>query len=150
MSIPPLWSTHPQSTTGAPWTLRRLPGSLSELPERWNYARDVVDRFAGETARPALQYRDASGQDHLYSFAEMSEGIHRFASVLESLCVGAGESLLVLLPPMPEWQFTVVGALAAAPDAKCDPSRLVHPVVVDLDLGPVVRKVSRRTLIAKV
>jgi acetyl-CoA synthetase/medium-chain acyl-CoA synthetase len=87
--------------------------SLSELPERWNYARDVVDRFAGETARPALEYRDASGQDHLYSFAEMSEGIHRFASVLESLSVGAGESLLVLLPPMPEWQFTVVGALAA-------------------------------------
>ncbi len=87
--------------------------SLRDLPEHWNYARDVVDRFASESGRLALLYRDAQGLDHSYDFAEMSEGIHRFASVLEGLGVGPGETLMVLLPPMPEWQLAVVGALAA-------------------------------------
>ena len=82
------------------------------LPEYWNYARDVVDTYASERGRRALHYRDAEGQDHHFDFPAMSEGIHRFASVLERLGVRPGDTLMVLLPPMPEWQICVIGALA--------------------------------------
>lgn len=87
---------------------------MSSLPESWNFARDVVDRFAvPEPRRPALLHRDARGRDHQYDFGAMSDGIHRFASVLAGQGVAPGEALLVLLPPLPEWQLAVIGAMAA-------------------------------------
>ena len=76
-------------------------------------ARDVVDRFAKDPDRPALLYRDAQDVEHQFSFLEMSEQIRRFANALETLGVESGEPLLVLLPPLPEWQVTVIGAMAA-------------------------------------
>lgn len=92
----------------------RIPGSLdAPQPSHFNFARDVVDRFAATPQRPALLYLDARGQTTRFDFGEMSDGIHRFASVLHQLGVAPGEPLLVLLPPIPAWQTSVIGAMAA-------------------------------------
>ncbi len=84
-----------------------------QLPPHFNFARDVVDRFAGDPNRRATLYRDAQGVESSISFAEMSDAIHRFSGLLESLGIGAGERVIVLLPRIPEWQFATVGALNA-------------------------------------
>ncbi len=82
-------------------------------PSHFNFARDVVDRFATTPERPALLYLDAHGRTRRFGFGEMSEGIHRFACVLHRLGIAPGEPLLVLLPPIPAWQTSVIGAMAA-------------------------------------
>ena len=82
-------------------------------PSHFNFARDVVDRFATTPERPALLYLDARGRTTRLGFGEMSDAIHRFASVLQRLGVAPGEPLLVLLPPIPAWQTSVIGAMAA-------------------------------------
>jgi acetyl-CoA synthetase/medium-chain acyl-CoA synthetase len=82
-----------------------------EVPKSFNFARDVVDRFAADPNRPATLYRDAHGAESEITFGEMSDWCHRFAGVLEGLGVGRGERVIVLLPRIPEWQITTVGTL---------------------------------------
>jgi acetyl-CoA synthetase/medium-chain acyl-CoA synthetase len=84
-----------------------------EVPPAFNFARDVVDRYAVDPNRRATLYRDSSGIEHSISFVQMSQWIHRFAGLLETLDVAQGERLIVLLPRIPEWQIATVGALAA-------------------------------------
>jgi acetyl-CoA synthetase/medium-chain acyl-CoA synthetase len=85
-----------------------------ELPAAFNFARDVVDRYAAaEPDRPATLYRDIHGRESAISFGAMSDRIHRCAGLLEALGIAAGERLMVLLPRVPEWQVATVGALAA-------------------------------------
>ncbi len=92
---------------------RRCDSFVWNVPPFFNFARDVVDRFAVDAARPATLYRDARGIETSITFATMSGWIHRFAGLLETLGVQAGERVIVLLPRMPEWQITTVGTLAA-------------------------------------
>jgi acetyl-CoA synthetase/medium-chain acyl-CoA synthetase len=84
-----------------------------DVPATFNFARDVVDRFAAEPERPATLYRDAHGVQTQFTFAQMSDAIHRCAGLFESLDIAAGGRVIVLLPRIPEWQIATVGALAA-------------------------------------
>jgi acetyl-CoA synthetase/medium-chain acyl-CoA synthetase len=92
---------------------RKRDSFIWEVPPAFNFARDVVDRFAADPTRPATLYRDAAGVESRISFGQMSEWVHRFAGVLEALDVGRGERVIVLLPRIPEWQIATVGTLAA-------------------------------------
>ncbi len=92
---------------------RRCVDFVWQVPPNFNFARDVVDRFAAEPERRATLYRDARGALTSITYARMSDWIHRFAGLLESLGVQAGERVIVLLPRIPEWQITTVGTLAA-------------------------------------
>lgn len=84
-----------------------------DIPDTFNFARDVVDRFAAETERPATLYRDAHGTLQQFTFAQMSAAIHRCVGLFESLALPAGARVMVLLPRIPQWQIATVGALAA-------------------------------------
>jgi acetyl-CoA synthetase/medium-chain acyl-CoA synthetase len=84
-----------------------------DVPATFNFARDVVDRFAADPERPATLYRDAHGVQTQFTFAQMSAAIHRCAGLFETLGIEAGARILVLLPRIPEWQIATVGALAA-------------------------------------
>src|SRR6516162_2953893 len=92
---------------------RKRESFVWDVPPRFNFARDVVDRFAADPKRPATLYRDSEGREHNITFAQMSEWIHKFAGLLEQLGVLEGERVIVLLPRIPEWQITTVGSLLA-------------------------------------
>jgi acyl-coenzyme A synthetase/AMP-(fatty) acid ligase len=92
---------------------RRGEAFVWQQPENFNFARDIVDRFAAEPERPATLYRDLQGAQTRITFAQMSQWIHHFAGLLESLDIKAGERVIVLLPRIPEWQIATVGCLAA-------------------------------------
>ncbi|MDB5395870.1 MAG: AMP-dependent synthetase and ligase [Rhodospirillales bacterium] len=83
------------------------------VPPAFNFARDVVDRFAIDPTRPAALYRDAAGNESRFTFGQMSGWIHQFAGLLEALEVARGERVIVLLPRIPEWQIATVGTLAS-------------------------------------
>jgi acyl-coenzyme A synthetase/AMP-(fatty) acid ligase len=92
---------------------RRRDSFVWDVPPSFNFARDVVDRFAADPERRATLYRDTKGIETSITYAQMSGWIHQFAGLLEALGVARGERVVVMLPRIPEWQIATVGTLAA-------------------------------------
>jgi acetyl-CoA synthetase/medium-chain acyl-CoA synthetase len=82
-----------------------------EIPDRFNFGRDVVDRFAAEDSQPAVLWRNQERAERRLSFADIRSGSNRFADWLRSLDIGPGDPLIVMLPRVPEWQIVTVGAI---------------------------------------
>ncbi len=82
-----------------------------EVPDSFNFGRDVVDRFAEEPERPALLWRNAEGSERRLRFSDISAASNRFAHLLTSLGVSPGDPVIIMLPRVPEWQIALVGAL---------------------------------------
>ncbi|MDH3213064.1 MAG: AMP-binding protein, partial [Myxococcales bacterium] len=80
-----------------------------ELPDRFNFGRDVVDRLARDPSRPALLWRDAHGAERRLTFADMARGSDRVAHVFQALGIRPGQPVIVMLPRVPEWQIVLVG-----------------------------------------
>lgn len=81
-----------------------------DVPEFFNFGFDVVDRRARENDKLALIAIDRSGQritHHRYSDLERES--NRFANALLGLGVRKGDSVLVVLPRIPEWYFVLLG-----------------------------------------
>ncbi len=85
-----------------------------DVPDRFNFGRDVVDAFAADAERPALLCRDASGRERRLRFADVARGSDRMAWLLQDLAVRPGDPILVMLSRVPEWQLVVVGGIKAA------------------------------------
>jgi acyl-coenzyme A synthetase/AMP-(fatty) acid ligase len=84
-----------------------------EVPERFNFARDVVDAWAADPAKPALRWCDERGNERRFTFAEIARSSHRFANLLAAHGVGKSDRVVVMLPRLPEWQIAMVGCLRA-------------------------------------
>lgn len=82
-----------------------------QVPERFNFAADVVDRLAREADGPALIWANAAGEERRYSFSDMARLTSRFASALAQRGIRKGDRVLVMLPRIPEWQVAIVGCL---------------------------------------
>lgn len=82
-----------------------------EVPSRFNYARDVVDAWAGrEPDRPALLAVAADGQRAVsYSFGDLAELSDRVAAVLDAHGLRRGDRVLVMLPRVPAWHLVLLG-----------------------------------------
>jgi acetyl-CoA synthetase/medium-chain acyl-CoA synthetase len=84
-----------------------------EVPDAFNFGRDVVEGFAADPARPALLWRDAAGRERRFAFAQVADAARRAAHVLRAGGVEPGDPVLVMLPRVPEWPMVVLGALEA-------------------------------------
>jgi acetyl-CoA synthetase/medium-chain acyl-CoA synthetase len=85
-----------------------------QIPDAFNFGRDVVDRLAREQdGRPALRWRGVEGQERRLTFGDVRRATNRIAHLLEALGVGPGDPVMVMLPRIPEWHLAVVGALKA-------------------------------------
>jgi acyl-coenzyme A synthetase/AMP-(fatty) acid ligase len=82
-----------------------------EVPPRFNFGADVVDRWAEDPGRLALIWCDEAGAERCYTFADISRLSNRFANLLRSLGIARGDRTLVMLPRLPEWQIAMVGCL---------------------------------------
>ncbi len=82
-----------------------------EIPERFNFGADVVDRFAEDPERLALIWCDETGREERYTFAAISALSNRCANALKEAGVRAGDRVLVMLPRIPQWQIAMVGCL---------------------------------------
>jgi acyl-coenzyme A synthetase/AMP-(fatty) acid ligase len=84
-----------------------------DVPEVFNFGRDVVDRLAVDPDRPALFWRSASGGERRLTFADVARESNRFAQLLRSLDVRPGQPVIIMLPRIPEWHIALVGTLKA-------------------------------------
>jgi acetyl-CoA synthetase len=78
-----------------------------------NIAFEALDRhvLAGQGERVALRWLGKKGERRDISYAELSSESSRFANVLASLGVGAGDRVYVLAGRIPELYVTALGAL---------------------------------------
>jgi len=56
-----------------------------QIPERYNIANDVCDRWASDESRVALIYEDDARQVHRYTFRDIQRHANRLANVLVGL-----------------------------------------------------------------
>jgi acetyl-CoA synthetase len=76
------------------------------IPENFNFAYDVVDRFAREEPRrEALVWTNDAGEDRRFSFAELKELSDRCANYFASIGIGKGDAVLLILRR--RWEFWV-------------------------------------------
>ncbi|RXM32433.1 Acyl-coenzyme A synthetase ACSM3, mitochondrial [Acipenser ruthenus] len=97
-------------------SLRRL--YRPEAPEYFNFAKDVLDRWAerekdGERlSNPALWWVNDAGEEIKWSFEELGSRSRRAANILAGACdLQPGDRLLLILPRVPEWWLVNVACL---------------------------------------
>jgi acyl-coenzyme A synthetase/AMP-(fatty) acid ligase len=84
-----------------------------EVPERFNYARDVVDARA-QRSPDALALLAAGPGGEVASrltFADVSRVSNRAANALAAHGVGKGDPVFVMLPRIPEWHVALLACI---------------------------------------
>lgn len=80
------------------------------VPESFNFAYDVVDEIARkEPDRIALIWCDDSGKEAVFSFAQLKELSDRAASFLQSVGIGKGDPVMLILKRRYEFWFCLLG-----------------------------------------
>jgi acetyl-CoA synthetase/medium-chain acyl-CoA synthetase len=79
-----------------------------DVPAAFNFGRDVIDPL-GLDDRLGLLFVDKAGARHEFSFPQVAAATRRWAGALRDLGVAPGERVIVLLPKVPEWLFSMVG-----------------------------------------
>ncbi len=83
-----------------------------KVPERFNFARDVVERHAADDpGGGALTFLDAAGGASRLTWAEVAAGAARWSGVLAERGLRRGDRLLVLVGKTPDWHLILLGAL---------------------------------------
>jgi len=81
------------------------------VPEQFNFGRDVVDHWADGSERPALFCYDTTGNERRLSFDDVARASKRVAHLLRALGIRPGDPLILMLTRVPEWQIVSVAAL---------------------------------------
>jgi acetyl-CoA synthetase/medium-chain acyl-CoA synthetase len=84
-----------------------------DVPDAFNFGRDVIDRLARDPGRQALLWRDTRGRERRLRYRDVSAGANRVAHLARELGVGPSDPVMVMLPRVPEWQLVLVGLLEA-------------------------------------
>lgn len=82
-----------------------------EVPEYFNYTRDVIDAWAARSPdKAALLAVGPDGSDgRRITFGELSERSKKAAAFLASLGVAKGDRIFVMLQRVPEWYDVLLG-----------------------------------------
>lgn len=84
-----------------------------KVPEKFNIADYVCDRWADDADRIALIYEDAQKKVHRYSFADIQKYANQFANTLLSMGLSKGDRVMLLLAQDPECAISHIGCFKA-------------------------------------
>ncbi|MGZ6079270.1 MAG: AMP-binding protein [Myxococcaceae bacterium] len=83
-----------------------------DRPERFNFAIDVVDRWASERPdAPAMLHCDDRGNRKVYSWRELAERSVHAALFLRDLGLRPGDGVFTMLPRLAEWWILALGCM---------------------------------------
>ena len=87
----------------------RLTDIRFEYPENFNFGYDVVDAIAAQTPRKrAMVWCNALGEEHTFTFCDVSRASNRIANVLCDAGIRRGDHVMVCLKRHYEYWFTAV------------------------------------------
>ncbi len=84
-----------------------------EVPERFNFARAVIGRWAQDRDKLAMLWLGSDGGERRITFREFAERSDRFAQVLQRHGVRPGDRVMVQLPRLPAWWEVLLGCMKA-------------------------------------
>ena len=94
-----------QTVSGPSWELK--------VPEYFNFAADVVDRWA--KTQPDVMglwcVNAATGTEQKFTFQQLSELSARAANVFRSAGIHRGDRVLIMLPRVPQWWIAMLGLI---------------------------------------
>ncbi|MBE3588292.1 MAG: AMP-binding protein [Thermoanaerobacteraceae bacterium] len=82
-----------------------------EMPEYFNFARDVIDKWAADPDKLAMLWVDDEGSEVRRTFLDFSKASRRLANVLRQQGVQKGDVVVVILPRLIEWWETNLACL---------------------------------------
>ena len=77
------------------------------VPERFNFARDVIDSLATQNRR-GLLFVATDGTQRDYTFAQIADASQRYAAALRDQGIERGSRVIVALPKIPQWLFVML------------------------------------------
>jgi acyl-coenzyme A synthetase/AMP-(fatty) acid ligase len=84
----------------------------AQCPSRFNFARDVIDRWAAEDpSRAALLWVDDHGREEQRTFAEIAANSRRIANILRQAGVARGDCIILILGRQIAWWETLTASL---------------------------------------
>lgn len=84
-----------------------------QIPESFNFGRDVVDKHAEDPELPALFWKNENGEERFLSYAQVRDQTNQVANALRRLGIQKGDPIIVMLPKIPEWHLLMIGGLKA-------------------------------------
>lgn len=79
------------------------------VPENFNFGYDVVDEWAAEQPdKPALLWTNDKGDHRQFTFAEMKKYTDQTASYFQSLGIGHGDMVMLILKRRYEFWFSII------------------------------------------
>ena len=82
-----------------------------EVPEYFNFATDVIGKWASDPTKPAMLWIGPHGEERGLTFAYFAEYSSRAANAFSKLGINKGDRVLVMLPRVPEWWESVLGLM---------------------------------------
>lgn len=82
-----------------------------QLPSTFNFATDVVDKWATDPTRLALIAIDDKGEETRLTYAEVASQAAKLSSLLKRRGLKQGDRVIVMLPRILEWQIVMVAVL---------------------------------------
>lgn len=82
-----------------------------DVPEYFNFAVDVLGRWAEDPHKRALLWVDERGARQDLTFRHIAERSTRLADGLRKLGIRKGDRVLVVIPPEPAWWETFMGLM---------------------------------------
>ena len=80
-----------------------------EVPENFNFGYDVVDAWAAEQPeKKAILWTNDQGASHQYTYAELKEKTDATASYFQSLGIGNGDMVMLILKRRIEFWFSII------------------------------------------
>ena len=80
-----------------------------DVPENFNFGYDVVDAWAAEQPdKKAILWTNDKGEAHQYTFAELKEKTDRTAAYFQSLGIGHGDMVMLILKRRIEFSFCTI------------------------------------------
>lgn len=105
-----------------------------KTPEHFNFAFDVVDRFATEEPEKiALVWCDDKKDEKILTFSQMAKNVNKTANVLKSLGIKKGDSVMLILRRRYEFWYMLlalhkIGAIAVPATVQLLTSDIVYRI----------------------
>lgn len=79
------------------------------VPENFNFGYDIVDAWAAEQPdKPALLWTNDKGEQRQFSFADIKQYTDQTASYFQSLGIGHGDMVMLILKRRYEFWFSII------------------------------------------
>ena len=127
-----------------------------DVPEFYNFAFDVVDKWADDRTKLALLTVDSDGASaESHSFWDLKVQSNRFANVLRDQGLKKGDRAFLMLPRNPEWYVALLGmiklgVLPMPATTMCTPGDIEYRInasdaaiaVTDVENAPKIDRVA--------